>query len=208
MPTFNSPGWNFQQICRLQNSSHDLLPGSLSETGVSRPHMGMWGCQGRLQPGIGGISQQVGMTYQLPDVPPLSLSRCHSWLGQCIWVCLENSDQEKEQKGQTQHKVGVGQRKPGYLDDSPECRKVVWSRSALSCLPRGLPLRDSGIGNMDNETPTCPLALSALLSAKALPWNHRLRRDGSLDPFPWKKAGRNCFPDLKGASLIPVIPSF
>lgn len=39
----------------------------------------------------------------MPGIPRLSLSRCHSWPGACVWVCLERSDKEKAQEGQTQH---------------------------------------------------------------------------------------------------------
>lgn len=158
----------------------------------STPH-GDVGVSGKITARNGGHFRADSRDLPTPDVPHLSLSRCRSWLGQCIWVCLEKSDQEKEWKGQTWHKVGVGQRKSGYLGDSPEHGNTVWSRTSLSCLPSGLPSQRQGhscIGNLDKEIPTSPLALSALLSAKALPWKHRLGRDGSLDPFPWRKAGQ------------------
>lgn len=70
-------------------------------------------CQSALH-GDGGEAAQIttwsrgrfradSCDLSMPDVPNLSLSRCHSWLGECIWVRSERSDEEKSQKGQTQH---------------------------------------------------------------------------------------------------------
>lgn len=131
----------------MQNSSHNLSSGPLSVDAIRR-----YGEAAQTTAWSRGPFPAGSCDLPTPDVPNLSLCRCHSWLGQCIWVCLKRSDQEKAQKGRHNTKngggggVGAGRAQAG----NPKTKEslvtwvthlasahgnVVWSRVTLSCLP-------------------------------------------------------------------------